>query len=95
MVFDVQNEKHFCAVHKSIHEHIENDLNYFILDQTMDYSNTIREAREHRSTQNKVPARYVLTPTPPQSKKINSLHLLDYFTIGQARFIDHGMFFLI
>ena len=58
----------------------------------MNYSNGNKQPREHRSTQNKIPARYVLTPTPPQSKEISGMYLPDHFIIGQMRFIDSSIF---
>lgn len=42
----------------------------------MEVYENIQQARVPRSTQNKTPARYVLTPTPPQRRLTNGNTIL-------------------
>ncbi|CAF5196457.1 unnamed protein product, partial [Rotaria magnacalcarata] len=41
------------------------------ITNSMAYFDNNTSTRKHRSTQNKIPARYILTPTPPSRRNQN------------------------
>ena len=45
----------------------------------MEVTENVQQARMPRSTQSKTPARYVLTPTPPQRRLINGNTVYTFF----------------